>query len=157
MPLYWPCKGLQCNLSFITEVQLASLSCQCSSTKYCGANFVLRYDLCHGCTGISTHIFLSIVNCTVTPTVSNYCKVCLLTLRKLKRQTLPEINVYAHLFGTLEYTANVLYVVFTDICLRTKSTNKTKYFLQLKTCDQEKTMQCCFYMHLCVISENIFL
>ena len=32
-----------------------------------------------------------------------YCKVCLLILIELKRQTLPEINVYAHLFGTLKY------------------------------------------------------
>ena len=32
-----------------------------------------------------------------------YCKVCLLTLIELKRQILPEINLHAHLFGTLEY------------------------------------------------------
>ena len=27
---------------------------------------------------------------------------------------------------SLSYTANVLYVAFTDVCLRTKSTNNTK-------------------------------
>ena len=31
------------------------------------------------------------------------CKVCLLSSIDVKRQTLPEINVHAHLFGTLEY------------------------------------------------------
>ena len=30
-------------------------------------------------------------------------KVCLLSYIDVKRQTLPEINVHAHLFGTLEY------------------------------------------------------
>ena len=30
-------------------------------------------------------------------------KVCLLGSIKVKRQTLPEINMHAHLFGTLEY------------------------------------------------------
>ena len=31
-------------------------------------------------------------------------KVCPLTLKEPKRQTLPEINVHARLFGTLEYS-----------------------------------------------------
>ena len=34
-------------------------------------------------------------------------KVCLLTLIEPKRQTLPEINVHARLFGTLEYSEKV--------------------------------------------------
>ena len=40
-------------------------------------------------------------------------KVCLLTLIEPKRQTLPEINMHACLFGTLKYLHKMVYFCFT--------------------------------------------
>ena len=37
-------------------------------------------------------------------------KVCLLAYIKVRGQTLPEINVHAHLFGTLEYLKSSLLI-----------------------------------------------
>jgi hypothetical protein len=62
-------------------------------------------------------------------------KVCLLTLIEPKRQTLPEINVYARLFSTLEYSPvpwQVVKIKDTHFCVKNlKMKRKNDKFFDL--------------------------